>query len=169
MFTIRKVLYKICQTDFVINLESSLTMSCLSKCLGALINHNTNYWFSHWLSLEGLDFGLFYMLKQNIRSFLEQRRNSLITSVVGFSKNSLRIPLLSASLTKFWILTREPQCSVVKSKVKAAQKHSLVVGFFWRGHSKTMWRRWGGIGGPFLLTLKLKNVHAEVGRWKLAK
>ena len=60
MFTIRKVLYKICQTDFVINLESSLTMSCLSKCLGALINHNTNYWFSHWLSLEGIDFWLFF-------------------------------------------------------------------------------------------------------------
>ena len=66
------------------------------------------------------------------------------TLVVGFFRNSLRIPQLSTSLTKFQIPTREPECSVVKSRVKAALKNTPVVGFLQRGHSKTKWTRWGG-------------------------
>ena len=135
MFTIRKVLYKICQTDFVINLESSLTMSCLSKCLGALINHNTNYWFSHWLSLEGIDFWLFFTRLSKTSDLFCNREKGNVGRWIF--KNSLRFPLSYPSLTKFRILTREPQCSVVKSKVKAALKNTLVVGFLWRSHSKT--------------------------------
>ena len=135
MFPIIKVLFKICQTDFVINLESSLTMSCLSKCLGALINHNTNYWFSHWLSLEGIDFWLFFTRLSKTSDLFCNREKGNVGRWIF--KNSLRFPLSYPSLTKFRILTREPQCSVVKSKVKAALKNTLVVGFLWRSHSKT--------------------------------